>query len=465
MKNARLLVVGAAITLSCFSARAERPDLKTLPIGLAPHDRGVAIPRAARTAPPAGYAHSLGEWEEAESVMVLWPNSSLISALAARGNVTILCDSESDRQWWLNWLAQNGIDAANVSFLIVPTNSIWVRDYGPWFILDGNGGFGIVDTWYNRPRPLDDVVPGFIAQELNIPMYVIGLTHTGGNYYSDGVFGAFSSTLVYTENASLTQAEVDQRMADYLGVLRYTTGQLAPGITIEHFDTFGKLVAPDTFVFSSFPKGSVFREDSENMVRRLSKLTSPYGTPYKIYRMRMIVRPGSSGEDYRAYINSLISNGVVYMPAYGDAQDDLARAVYEQALPGYEVVPVTATSTEWGDSVHCRTRNLMEADTIFIFPSIRALPGPGEDITVTAHVFASPGAQLASTPLVYWQANGGDVQVTQMANATGSLYVATLPGQAGGTSLRMMLEAADTAGIVKRAPANAPQMTIDFRIK
>lgn len=453
-----LLVPGQALCV--------QPDKKSLPIGLAPHEKYLEIPRGALTSPPLGPVHSLGEWEEAEEVMVLWPNASLISALVARGKVRILADTEADEQWWRNWLAQHGIDESNISFYVVTTDSIWIRDYGPWFIVGTNADFGIIDTWYNRPRPFDDDIPSFVSSMLGVPMYVIGLVHTGGNYYSDGTGNAFSSTLVYTENFSLSKREVNGRMRDFLGIRRYTTGRLSPGITIEHFDTFGKLVAPDTIVFSEFPLDSIYRNDSENMVRKLSRLINPYGTPYKIIRMRMIPLVGSSDyENYRGYINALISNGTLYYPAYGDSYDEYARRVYMKALPGYEIVGVVAMGTEWGDSIHCRTRNLMNESTVFIFPRIPTNLGQEEPIHVIAEIIPSPGAQVLGWPVIYWRADDAEFQGIQMSWQSDNLYVGVLPPLPQGTGVSLYIEAEDSESIVKTAPIMAPDMIIDFTIR
>ena len=44
----------------------------------------------------------------------------------------------------------------NVQFIIGATDSHWTRDYGPWWVIDGNGDYSIVDFTYNRPRPNDN---------------------------------------------------------------------------------------------------------------------------------------------------------------------------------------------------------------------------------------------------------------------------------------------------------------------
>ncbi len=430
------------------------PQKAELPRGLADFESPVRVSRDVTVSdPPEGHIRSLAEWEEAEAVMTLWQNESLLSAYTKHGKVTILTTSKGS---WDSWLGNQGIDKSQVSYFTVKTDSIWIRDYGPWFILDGQGVFGMVGTIYNRPRPNDAKVPQFLAKELNLPLYETGLVHTGGNYYNDGQDNAFSSTLVYSENPGLAKEEVDGRMKSFLGIDRYTTARLAPKVTIEHIDTFGKLVAPDTWVFSEFPQGSQFRKDSEAYVTLLKSLRSPYGTPYKIHRMKMRLREGARGdraEDYRAYINSFISNKALFYPSYGDDIDDEAKAVYQAALPGYEMVGVNNEQTSWGDSVHCRSRNLMKKNSVFLFPTL----ANGE---LSVEAFASPGARFDEAPVAHVDLDGETREVSLKA-VDGNHFAARLGGKAGST-VRFYVTAKDSAGVEKVTPPGAPSQKIEY---
>ena len=440
------------IAFGLFAAAS--PKRVELPRGLADFESPVAVSRDVNVSdPPQGHIRSLAEWEEAEAIMTLWQNESLLSAYTQHGKVKILTTSKGS---WDNWLGSHGIDKSQVTYFNVRTDSMWIRDYGPWPVLDGNGVFGLVDTIYNRPRPNDDKVPHFMAKELNLPLYETGLVHTGGNYYNDGQDNAFSSTLVYSENAQLSKGEIDSRMKSFLGIDRYTTSRLAPKATIEHIDTFGKLVAPDTWVFSEFPATSQFRKDSEAYVALLQTLRSPYGTPYKIHRMKMHRRSGARGdraEDYRAYINSFISNKALFFPSYGDEIDDEARAVYQAALPGYEIIGVNNEQTSWGDSVHCRSRNLMKKNTVFLFPSV----ANGE---LTVEAFASPGARFEQNPVAHVEINGVTQDVPLEA-AGENRFTANL-GAKMGEQVRVYVTAKDSAGIEKVSPPGAPLQKIEY---
>jgi agmatine/peptidylarginine deiminase len=463
MKRFGLLLVGVLVLSQ--NGFAVQPDKKTLPIGLTPDEQRQIRPdtEPPMTQAPAAPVHSLAEWEEPEAVMTLWPNASWISALAQHGPVKLFADDRSSQGWWQNWLQSNQISQSNISYFIAQTNSIWIRDYGPWFIVDGHGDFGIVGIQYNRPRPLDNLIPGFLARELDLPLFQPGLVHTGGNYYNDSIGNAFSSTLVYTENSRLEASEVDARMNHYLGIEHYWTSPLAPQLTIEHLDTFGKLVAPDTFVFSDFPEGSPFRADSEKYVALLKHLTSPYGTPYKIFRMKMITRSMGEDRNYRAYLNAFLSDHALYFPTYGDSGDEEAAAVFQKALPGYEIVGVDNGNTEWGDSVHCRSRNLLKKNTIFIFPKVDTAVS-GQPIEVTAEILASPGAQIAEA-VVHWNAAGVPQTDIPLQLVDSHNYRALLPAQDLGTAVSLSLSVKDTAGITKTAPLHAPDMLINFTVQ
>ncbi len=445
MKRALLLLV-----FVCAQAWAVRPDLKKLPIFATAEELQLrALSTSLPTQAPVAPIRSLAEWEEARAAMTLWNNASLVRELAKRGKVILIADSRKDSGWWSSWVQSNGIQAANVSYVEVPTDSIWIRDYGPWPIVDGQGSYGFVHNTYNRPRPVDNQVAGRLARFFGVPFFDTGLTHTGGNFYSDGLGNAFSSTLVYSENSSLSKAQVNDRMKEFLGIDRYTTSRLNPNITIEHMDTYGKLVSGDTIVFGEFPAGSRYKADSDNMVKLLQTLKSPYGTPYKIHRMKMSPGPGV---EFRAYLNSFISNGALYYPTYGnDATDAAAKAVYQAALPNYEIVGVDAGGTAWGDSVHCRNRNLIEWKTAFLFPRV----DDTATNTVSLDAYPSPGAQLAGQPQIAYTVDGGAEQILAMDSGGQNHFTARLPVLPAGAKISFHVIVRDSSGLMKRAPSRS----------
>ena len=60
-----------------------------------------------------------------------------------------------------------------------------------------------------------------------------------------------------------------------------------------------------------------------------------------------------------SYMNFLIVNGAVLMPAYGDEADNIAAAVLADAFPDREIVQVPCRPLIWQNgSLHCITMQL-----------------------------------------------------------------------------------------------------------
>ncbi len=456
---ARASLFSALLALTAAGVAAQQrqmpPGIEDLPIGLSPAEAalvGTIGTNSFATSPPTGPVWAAPEWEESEAVFCLWNNANLMLKLQENGNQVIIISQNPS--WWTNWLSSNGIPTGNFSFLSEPTNTWWVRDYGPWFIWDGNGDFGLVDNVYNRPRPLDDVIPGAIASTYGVPYYSMDVIHTGGNYYTDGYGTAFSSRLVYKENPSMTEAEVDQDMADYLGIWRYATQEL--DYDIEHFDTFGKPVAPDTLVWGEFPDQTTPWAYSEAALKRYQKLQSPYGWPYKVHRLPL----WSYGGSWTAYVNSLQTNNRFIVPKYNTGNDSTAQGIFEAAAPGYEVVLASAGGTSWGDSIHCRTRNFVRGDTIRIYPAPHweRTDDTVNPYEVSAQIFPDNSTSLSGSPTLYWSTTGGAPFNSEAMLPTGNPdeYSAGIPAHAWGTVVSYYIHAEDLLGTTKDFPFTAP---------
>jgi len=465
-----LLLALAAGALAAPAAAQERasdlpPGVQDLPIGFSPEE--LALVRMSGslglgrggTAPPQGPVRAAAEWDESIGVFCLWPNAELFDELQQENDVYIITTNQS---WWVSWLASNGIPSTNIHYLNAPTNTWWVRDYGPWFMWDGNGEFGLVDNVYNRPRPLDDVIPFEISQAYGVPYYGMDLVHTGGNYYADGYGSAWSSRLQYSENPGLSEGEVNQFMLDFLGIARYVARDL--DYDIEHIDTFGKILAPDTILWGDFPENTTPWIYCEAALKHYRTLQSAYGWPYKIHRMPL----WNQSSSWTAYINSLQTMKKIVVARHGNSHDAEARAIYEQAAPGYEVAQVASLGTNWGDSVHCRARNFMRGDALRIYPrphweAVDDAPGSYE---VRAEVIPERSATLAGAPQILWSTTGGPPFTTELMTpgAGPDEYVGWIPAQPPGSTISYYLHAQDTAGRTKDSPLVAPDGTFTIRV-
>ena len=127
--------------------------------------------RFTQTAPPFAPVRPIAEFEPASSVMIRYPlgiPTSLVVALAQTADVLCLVSSTSQMNSAQSSFSAAGVNLARVSYMIASTDSYWTRDYGPWFLFDGSGEYGVLDFQYNRPRPGDNLVP---------ELYEIGRAH------------------------------------------------------------------------------------------------------------------------------------------------------------------------------------------------------------------------------------------------------------------------------------------------
>lgn len=140
------------------------------------------------TEPPVGPIRNIAEYERMQGVLIRYPfgvTMDLIAEIAE--DVKIFCLVASNQQnSAINTMTNGGINLDNVEFINGETDSYWTRDYGPWWIVNGQNKISIVDFTYNRPRPNDNNAPFKLSEYLEVPFYASDIIHAGGNYMTDG---------------------------------------------------------------------------------------------------------------------------------------------------------------------------------------------------------------------------------------------------------------------------------------
>ena len=402
------------------------------------------------TNPPAGEPRFVAEFEPMQGVLIRYPlgiPESLVVQLA--NNCHVYCVVSSSYQSGAQNTFQNaGVNMNNVTFVNAPTDSYWVRDYGPWYIFEDREP-AIVDNVYNRPRPNDDNVSGVFANFWNIPMYGMNLEHTGGNMMEDGRGHGVSDELVVQENG-YNEANVREKMRDYLGIDPYHITIDPQGDYIAHVDCWGKYLAPDKILIARLPQSNPRYQYYEEVAEYFETTNCCWGYPYKVYR---VDEPG--GYTLAPYTNSLILNHSVYVPlGTNSTYNTNALAVYQEAMPGYEIVGVENNNYSIGwentDALHCRTRGVMDFDMLFV-DHRNVLFGEQEwqeSIPVVSKFIAYSGEALkADSLLVYYSIDGGAYQTAHMT-PTGNPdeYVGYITGYQGGSEIDYYVFGADESG-------------------
>jgi agmatine deiminase len=409
------------------------------------------------TPPPSAPVRNLAEFDQMQGALVRYPFGiplTIVQELAKDVMVTTIVANTTQQATVTSLYQGAGVNMNHCNFLLAPTDSYWTRDYGPWFESDSSNKVGIIDFPYNRPRPNDDEIPKLVAAMLGIPWFGMNVTHTGGNYMSDGMGIAASTNLVWTENPTLTHDQIAQKVHDYLGIENY---QVVPdpniNTPIDHIDCWGKFLAPDKILIRKTPSSNVCYTALENMANYWLSQVCSYGYPYKVYR---VYTPNDE-----PYSNSLILNKKVFLPYMNTNWDDSAKAVYEAAMPGYEVLGfIAAPGYAWlnTDALHCRVMGIGDIGILYI----RHIPLSGnqpaqDNFKIDADIVpCSDSAVYNDSVLICYKVNNGNYNTIKMTNTSGIHYTGLIPKQPSGSIIKYYLYAADKSGRHAMAPYIGP---------
>ncbi|HNK41519.1 MAG TPA: agmatine deiminase family protein, partial [Flavobacteriales bacterium] len=505
MKLLRLIAAFAVALLSSISTFAQRG----LPHGLASHEadliRAYRDSRASDdrgvTTPPPFAPRTMAEWEEVQTLCVSWISfpsilKQIVRYAKEECQVLILCSSSgSNSQASISsyLLASNAGGPAlanlnNISFLVTPYNSIWMRDYGAECIYQNEvDSLYLLDWIYNRPRPNDDVSPDAIGTFKNKAVYSTtnapnDLVHTGGNFMADGFGTAFSSNLVIDENGpsgvynqtDKTPAQVDAMMNTWMGINpgRYIRMATLPYDGIHHIDMHMKLLDEETLLIGQFPAGTSDGPQIEaNIAAIQQNYTSVYGTPYRIVRVPMPPSTGGAyapSADYRTYTNSIFINRTILVPTYRPQYDTTALRIYREQLPGYRVIGIDCDESNGNiisqsGALHCITKAIGASKPLLMrHQRLSDRTNTGSGYSVSAYLRHQSGIANAQ---VYWTTDTlQGYAALAMLPTGGNIWSATIPDQAVGSMIYYYIGAVANNGKVQMRPITAPTGWWRFRV-
>jgi agmatine/peptidylarginine deiminase len=465
---AAMLPTGA--TPPAWAERSVDGDEELLPIGETPEEIEFRA-RYQRKAfmsdpPPVAPIRNCAEFEPCTGALIRYPLGvpyNLIHELTDDVIVHVIVSSTSYSTAVANFVAQ-GVDTSRVEWVVAPNNSIWTRDYGPWFVFDGNGDQVILDHFYNRPaRPDDNQIPAVLGGLWGIPVVTHDLWHTGGNYMTEGHGLSYSTDLVWNENLSMTHQQIAQFMNDYYGVDPYNVLPDISTAGIHHIDTWGKLLDEETVLVKEVATNHADYPELEANAATIAGLTNKYGRPFRV--VRVFCHAIQSG-GVAAYTNSLILNGKVLVPMFNNAtRDSAALNVYRANMPGYEAIGFSYSGWLTDDALHCRVmgiadRYMLRVDHNPVQRGIETLP---VDVRVFIDDRSEAGLNMTATGL-HWRVVGSPTytDAALVPDAEPDWYVGQIPGQAAGTEVEYYVTAADLTGRTASRPRTAPAAAIRF---
>lgn len=441
------------------------------------------------TSPPLNSVRSMAEWEEIESLVIVWVAykpilREIIKHAQEECEVIVIC---ADSTEVINNLNFFNISINNVAFLEKPFNSIWIRDYGQNTIYKNDiDSLKLVDWIYNRStRIWDNIMPQSISEYVNVPLHATtvapnDLVHTGGNHMSDGLGTAFSSKLVLTENAGKypnisfkTEANIDSIMKKFMGIERYIKFDTLPHDKIHHIDMHMKLLDEETILIGEYPTGVADGPHIEANIQYLqNNFPSAFGTPYRIIRVPMPPDQFDRFPDnygyYRTYTNSVFVNKTILVPIYEEQYDTIALRVWKENMPGYNVVGIDCNSIiQARGALHCITK------AIGVKNPLRIVHQPLRDTVTTYAGFYTINATIqhqsgiTGATLYYTTDTSAGYIASPMylTDPNTNEWSAPIPVNTDGVEVFYYIESVANSGKIQVRPMPAPAGYWNFTVK
>jgi len=257
--------------------------------------------------------------------------------------------------------------AEAVELVAAEFDDLWIRDYGPQFLLDSSNKLRGIDLNFNgwghkQAYARDAKVAALIAKELGMPLTKSKVTMEGGavEVNGHGVMIATKSCIINkNRNHVMSFSEIDNALKSQFGLseIVWLPGIAGKDITDGHTDFYARFL-PNGKVLANLEQD---KESFDFKVTRshLSILRSRFGTEsVQTVTPPLEISEQFDGDDFAAgYINYYLANGAVVMPKFGDdAADRHARNTLQAACHDREVVQVSINSiAAGGGGIHCST--------------------------------------------------------------------------------------------------------------
>lgn len=453
--------------------------------------RGITDP------PPFEALRTAAEWEEIEALTISWTSfpciqKQIVAASMAECSVIVFADDPAACEAYLTGSTCGGsLDLSTVQIVDAAYNSIWIRDYGATTVYGSfNDDRILVDWMYNRPRPLDDVIPDVLGETLNIPVYSTtdspnDLMGTGGNWMVDGFGTAFASELILDENMGgstwwttypdHSEQEVRDIVTTFHGVNDYVLMPTLPFDGIHHIDMHMKLLDESRLLVAEYPSGMADGPQIEaNLEYVLANYTTRWGTPFEVVRIPSPPESGfnggypNQGGDYLTYTNSVFVNNTLLVPTYYEQYDTTALRIYEEQLPGYQIVGIDCDNAgediiQLSGAIHCITHSVGVEDPLIL----SHLPLPDTEDTQNDYALSATCSHrtgMAITDLHWRVAGETDWNVVNLTADGEDEFIGAIPAQPENTVVEYYLHGEANSGKTGNRPMPAPEGFWSFRV-
>ena len=324
------------------------------------------------------------EWAPHSQTWMVWPQrpdnwrdnaapaqaafAAVAKAIARFEPVTVCASAEQ------YLAARAALDDPRIRVVEMSSDDAWVRDTGPTFVIDDNGGLRGVDWTFNAwggedgglyaDWQRDDEVARKILEIEYCDRYrTEGFVLEGGSIHVDG-----EGTLITTEecllnrnrNPQLSREQIEAVLREHLAVdsIIWLPHGLFNDETDGHVDNLARFVAPGVVACPvAWGRKDPNAEVYDATARDLHAATDAEGRALRVLRLPS---PGLVvDEDERpipaSHMNFLIANGAVIVPSYGDDRAaEMACEGLRTVFTDREVIALPSIAIlSGGGSFHC----------------------------------------------------------------------------------------------------------------
>ncbi len=328
------------------------------------------------------------EWEPQDGILLSWPHEQtdwagkldriegffieLVKQIVRFEPVCVICPEPFQVR---QKLARAGVDIASVEVIQVPTNDVWIRDFGPIAVYE-DGEPLLLDFDFNGwglkyPYQLDNAVNRRL-QETEVfagkRWEPVGLVLEGGSMDTDGqgtLLVTRQCLLSASRNPHLHALELERVLKNHLGarkVVWLSHGSLAGDDTDGHIDLLARFCPERVLVhvLCDDVRDDHF-EELAAMKEELASVKNAKGERFHLVPLPM-PRPKFDSEGRRlpaSYANFVIINQAVLVPTYRDPADSVALSTLADLFPDREVIGIDCLEPiGQGGALHCVTMPL-----------------------------------------------------------------------------------------------------------
>ncbi len=318
------------------------------------------------------FPHEGTDWNDPDDPSQLEASLSpfirIAQAIAYGEAVYIICQNKEK-------ISSMFCSTRNLTFIEIPTNDTWIRDYGYISVKESEEKRLLdftFDGWGGKfEASLDNSVNIALHKKgyMGItPLESIDLILEGGSVESDGEGTILTTSACLcnpNRNGGLTKEEIETKLSMHLGtqrILWVDHGYLAGDDTNSHIDTLARFVNTKTIAYIKCEdKDDEHYDALEKMEAQLKTFKTKEGEPYVLVPLPMTdaIHDEKGNRLPATYANFLITNDALVYPTYSDKHDTVVHEIFKELFPHKEIIPVNCLKLiEQGGSLHCSTMNI-----------------------------------------------------------------------------------------------------------